>query len=365
MAASRRLSSADYEQNQISSRKTMKSTLPFVIKKLKNHPCYKDAGENELRQEAEDLTDADKIMERFFSSITYKLVNDTFTDYQEDSERELLTTYEKKLQTARSEARIEDVAKFQVKLLLRHVDGIQPPPKVIGKIAAILNMEYGPMHASLLINDEILLEWNSSDLVIPRFIDPREKPVLVAATVKGHHKIQRHLSMPFQNYDEVQLMFDAASAKIELFNKLSVLIASYNSAYYYHTIFRNCQTFILDALAAIGCKEKPEFSDKLKEYFVQLKKKGKVKGEFHTHKELNTYVKENIARMSPANLEYLLAQYYLLHIESIRKCNNPENWQCSDEGCLMPLLEAKIREQDLIMNQYLQREVVDHTEESS
>lgn len=337
--------------NRYSHKRPMKSCVPDVIKKLRRHPDYQHhALENQLKLEAEDLTDADRILERYFSSIThdplYKRVKESTSKC-----RGYLDTYERR--TAMH--RVEDVARLQVKLLLRYVNKqAMPPPRFIGKLASALQMEYGPLHASLLINNTILLEWNSTSLVIPKLVDPystaQTGPILVSATVSDHMQIQRHLSQSFESYDEVELLFDAASKKIDLLRNLAGVIARYNSVCCYDLIFKNCQTFVLDALKALGCRDKPHFGGNLKEYFTHLKKEGFVRAGFQSHEQLNAYVIENRASLTQEKMEYLLAQYFLFHMQNVAESGD---WRCRDANCMMDYLEAKIDEKALIMHRYL------------
>lgn len=346
--------------NRLSPKKPVKSCVPDVIKKLRRHPDYQDiiSLENQLRDEAEDLVNPDRIMSRFFSTMTYDRVHEIIKEQENDHTSELLTTYDRSARNIRSMHRVEDVAKFQVKLLLRYVDKQMASPKFIGKIASALQMEYGPLHASLLINNELLLEWNSSSLVVPKFVDPdmvseNTGPVLISATVSDHKQMRCQLSKPFEAYNEVELIFDAASEKIELLHNLARVIARYNSLYFYDVIFRNCQNFVLDALEAIGCKNKPQFDGNLKDYFSHLKKEGRVRANFETHDQLNAYVTEHHAQLTQENMEYLLAQYFLFHMGNVLRSGDLQDWNCKDQDCMMEYLEAKIDEKLMIMNRYL------------
>jgi len=333
----------------------MQSCIPDVIKKLRSHPDFWDiADSNQLREEAEDLTDPDKIMSRFFSSILYYPAYEGIMGQEGDWSDELITTHERQ---ERRIHHIEGVAKFQIKLLLRYVSNqASTVTTVAGKLASILRMEYGPLHAALLINNEVLLEWNSSSLVIPRFVDPCSmgaQPVLVSATVTDHHRPQRQLSKPVDQYDEIELIFDAVSQKVDLLQKIAKVISLYNSCYDYHVIFRNCQNFVLDVLEAIGCNSKPQFGGNLKNYFTYLKQNGCIKRDFETHQQLNDYVSRHHTELAQEDMEYLLAQYFLFHMERVTESGNLEDWRCKDGDCLMDFLEAKIDEKQLIVKKFL------------
>lgn len=339
--------------NSASSQSPAKYCVSDVIKKLKRHPDYQDIDHgNQLKTEAEELTTAQSVMDRFFSSIIHDMVHERIKENEMDSTTDLTTTYERGKKTNRKIGIVESIARLQVKLLLRYTDNASQPSKLIGRLASAFQMEYGPLHASLLINNEILLEWNASSLVIPKFIDPRTGPVLVSATVQDHTRPQHQLSKPFEAYDEIELIFDAARKKGELLHDLARVIARYNSSYYYDVIFRNCQNFVLDALTAIGCKNKPEFSGNLREYFTHLKREGKVKADFETHAELDEFVKENHTKLSPANMEYILAQYCVFHTHSA-SATKSGTIACRETDCMVEFLEAKIDHGMLIMHRFL------------
>ena len=337
--------------NSTSSRSPAKSCVQDVIKKLKRHPDYHDVDDgNQLKTEAEELTSAQSIMDRFFSSIIHDMVHERIKEKETENTKDLTATYEMRKKIGI----VENIARFQVKLLLRYMNNTSQPSKIIGRIASAFQMEYGPLHASLLINNEILLEWNTSSLVIPKFIDTtveRTGPVLVSATIQDHTHLQHQLSKPFEVCDEMELIFDAARKKGELLYDLARVIARYNSSYYYDIIFRNCQNFVLDALTAIGCKNKPEFSGNLREYFTHLKREGKIKADFETHAEIDAFVRENHTKLTPENMEYVLAQYCTFHTHNATKSGTIA---CQETGCMADFLEAKIDHSMLIMHRFLQ-----------
>lgn len=77
---------------EVSHKGPQKSCVPEVIKKLRRHPDYQDASfQNHLKTEAEALTNADTIMDHFFSSITHDMVHEGIK--QQEAESELETTH--------------------------------------------------------------------------------------------------------------------------------------------------------------------------------------------------------------------------------------------------------------------------------
>lgn len=340
--------------NRDLKRKPMSSYVPGVMRKLRKMSQFKTAEDNQVRHEAEDLSNPVRIVERYFSSITYHLYHEKFKEMNKDLDKDLTSTLEKRLHTLKSIKRVEEVAHFQVKLLLRYVDSRRMQPEVVGRIAAALHMEYGPLHAFLLINDEILVQWNDSSVIIPEIVNPETDIVKLAeARVQDLIPIQRQLSGPYHSYSEVELVFDAASQKLDLINKLAGVIAKYNNNFTYDLIFRNCQTFVIDALTELGCKKKPQFGGKMQEYFTHLRTKGKPMVEFETHEQLDDYIEKHIADLSTDNMEYFLAQYFLFHTNDMLREGVPEAWQCHRIKCMVDFLEIKISEKSLLMPRFL------------
>lgn len=325
----------------------LSSDVPGVMKKLRRMSEFKNAHENQIRHEAQDLSNPDRIVERYFSPITYNLIHEKVKEMDKDLDRELTSTYQKQEATFKSIRRVEEVAHFQVKLLLRYVDRRKMQPDVVGRVAAALHMEYGPLHASLLIDDQILVQWNNSSVIIPEIVDSDTDIVtLAAATVQDLTPIH---CQSFETYNEVELVFDAASQKLQLINKLARVIAKYNNKYAYHLIFRNCQTFVIDALTELGCTERPKFGGKMQEYFAHLKRKGKVLEEFRTHEELDVYIETHLSNLSTENMEYFLAQYFLFHTNDMLREDGPGTWECHRRTCMSDLLELKLRERALLL----------------
>lgn len=331
-----------------------KSWQRTAIEKLKKHPSFTECGQNQLAIEAKDLIDPESIMNTYFSEIVHHPVADRVDEQVQESESVFVTSVEVEAGKERSIWRVEDTAKLEVKLLLRGVD--TPLPNIARKAASILQMEYGPLHTSLLINGEILLEWNTSSLVIPERYDGMNQryPIMTSAM----HRVNTVSLITYDPKDETDLLFQAARSKIDILNALIRVISRYNGQYYYHTLSRNCQTFVVEALKAMGCENPPQFEGRLLSYFQKLKA-GNCQPEFETHNELDQYVVENVinapagTRLSSQEKEYLLGQYFLHHIRGLTEAEEPEQWACPVGNCQMKNLEAHVDEHTMIMHKFL------------
>lgn len=350
--------------NRSTRKKPTSSDVAGVMKKLRRMSEFKNADDNRVRHEAEGLSDPVRIVERHFGPIAYNLLHEKLKELSEDPDK-LTSTYEEKENTIKSKIRVEEVARFQVKLLLRYVDTRRIQPEMIGRLAAALHMEYGPLHTSLVINDTIQLQWDNSGLIIPKVVTPdTDVTKLAAATVQDLPSIQHQLSGSYQSSNEVEMVFDAASQKLELIERLAGVIAQYNNKYAYNLIFRNCQTFVIDALAALGCTEKPQFQGKMKEYFTHLKRKGKVLMEFGTHDELDVYIEKHHSHLTMDTMEYLLAQYFMFHTNNMLGRDMSQTWQCRQENCMVDFLEIKIGEKSLALHRFIRLKHKDQQRET-
>ena len=331
-----------------------------AIDKLKKHPSFQNYGDNQLAIEARDLTDPESIMNMYFSNIIYHPVDVRVDEKMEEEDTQMLTSLESAASKDRSLWRVEDTARFEVKLLLRRIDTSMP--RFTNRAASLLQMQYGPLHTSLLINDELLLEWNSSSLVVPERYDgtnPRY-PIVTSA-------VRRQSTVTLETYnpnDEVDLLFKATASKIDLANALIRVISRYNGRLYYDAIRRNCQTFVNDALRELGCENPPSFTGSLGEYYQRLKEGITQQPDFRTHSELDRHVSqyvterngEDTAELSSQDKEYLLGQYFEFHIREMTDHEDPDRWTCSEQKCQMGNLERHIDEKTMLLNRFIRTE---------
>lgn len=353
ISGSSRSGRKDKSNKDVFKKNIVTSNIIGLERKLKKVAAYKDESSNYIRRLAQQLSNPTEITNIYFSTIAHDLIHQTIK-HSMDMATGVHTPYEQRAHTIRSAKRVDEVAKFEVKLMLRHVDNRRVQPEIVGRVAAALNMEYGPLHAFLLINDHILVEWSDTSVIVPRIVDPAEDIVkLASATVQNIPRTTCHVSGPFQVENETDIVFDAARQKLELVNRLATVIARYNNQHTYDTIFRNCQNFVLDALAGLGCSETPKFSEGMKKYFKHLRENGKILVEFDSHEKLDRYVEDNMSSLSGDNIEYLLTQYFLLHNKAIIQVGFPRHWECPYPQCMAGLLEVKIKERILIMSKYL------------
>jgi len=316
-------------------------------------PEYRDDPPNYIRMRARQLSCPEQIANTHFSTITHHLISRTIKKHHSEMAKAPGSQHQHKIDQIESAQRVDEVAKFEVKLMLRYVDS-RVQPEIVGRVAAALNMEYGPLHSYLLINDHIMVEWCDNSVIMPRIVNPEEDCVkLASAVVQDIPKGKCNMTRPYRIEEETDLVFQAAEQKLKLVKKLATVIARYNNTHTYDPIIRNCQKFVSDVLHELGCKDKPRFSEGMQKYFKYLRENGKVLVEFESHDELDRYVEDNSSNLSTQNVEYLLTQYFLFHHRAFVQADMPKLWQCPSPQCMADFLEIKIKEETLVMSQFL------------
>ena len=135
-------------------------------------------------------------------------------------------------------------------------------------------------------------------------------------------------------------------SKMLLIDKLVSLIVQYNKRYYYHSITRNCQTFVIDVLQSFGVWENFHFGGKMEEYLENLNK-GRREA-YKSHKSVNDRVKYllvsgEIKDTTYDEARYLRSLYTIFHLEEASIAPTTSGTPvCSDPNCLLAELEQKI-----------------------
>ena len=135
-------------------------------------------------------------------------------------------------------------------------------------------------------------------------------------------------------------------SKIMLVEKLVQIIIQYNTSYYYHSITRNCQTFIVDVLRSFGVWENFKLGEKLEVYLKNLNK-GK-KEVYKSHKAVNDRVKYlvqsgEMEETTCDELRYLRSLYTIFHLEEMEAGQVGEEFVCSERDCMLNVLEAELK----------------------
>lgn len=309
------------------------SYIGEVLKKLRSIKDFQGLSDEELSRKAAELTESGNLWSVYFSGVV-------LDPARERIEKNLKGELEPEACAALHTANIH--IKLQLKKPIR---GIQYG---VDTFMSLLLEQYGPLHALIVIDDLILLEWNTSGLVIPT-----GKAIIAGSAQAASGDLGSKspgsigtASNPYAQPHEEEILyeFEATSAKKEHIDKLIGVIVKYNRNYMYHPIFRGCQKFAVDVLSALNYPVHPKLEGNLGEYYNEVKKLNKRKLAFDSHSDLDAYVRQILESggIAPLQAEYLLSQYFLFHVTSITEAEKSERWVCEVHGCLMSQLEHTI-----------------------
>lgn len=339
------------------------------------HPCNGAASKGKDK-EKESVHDGSEVVRRadsehkakeiiskeslmcYFSELIENCAAGVIDEKLSEPDPESLTPKELDKAKERGEHRFAHLCDFPLRIVLTP---LSRGGRIVSQFAELLEMQFGPLHASLQVGN-VILEWNDSSLVVPHFCEP-EDPLLQADlqhlsnwaefTSTQHDKVRKAVTT--SDYQkQIELVFHVTAEKHRQLETLVDVIIRYNELYYYNLIDRNCQHFVTDALKALGVEKPINFTGGLGEYFEALKKgrSSSVQAQFASHAELDSYVstKEGnveINKMEQNDLEFLLAQYFRFHLEQKSKLQDQNadlrDWACKEPACCMQRLEKQIR----------------------
>lgn len=304
-----------------------------VLEKARNVQRFESLSDQQLSERVQELTDEKYLWSVYFSGIVL------------DPTREHI---EKALEEAPTgESSPLPVGKF-IKLLFKPVRG--GGQYGVNSLTSLLLQRYGAIDASILVGGAVVLRWETFGLVIPTG-KPVEPVSGSAAEVLANS--QASVTAAEHTITEEVLLhdFETTLNKKEQVDKLITVIQKYNRLYSYHPVRRNCQKFVSDCLTALKQTTPPALVGDLTTYFDSIKKGRRKKNDFESHAELDAFVDEYLKSSGGTRAletEYLLGQYFLLHVTSMTDSGNPGRWACQVPTCHMPRLEQTIELQDTV-----------------
>lgn len=135
-------------------------------------------------------------------------------------------------------------------------------------------------------------------------------------------------------------------SKILLVEKLVKIVIKYNKNYYYHTVRRNCQSFITEVLQSFGVWENFKLGERLEVYLANLNKGRKEV--YKSHKAVNDRVKYLIAsgeieETSYDEVRYLRSLFTIFHAEEFQASARPIHAVCGESDCMLHALEEHLK----------------------
>ena len=197
----------------------------------------------------------------------------------------------------------------------------------------------------------VLLEWNQTNLVIPKYIDtdcpidPIGRLLFHADIhyrISGHAQIAVSIRTLITEPEEVEYGLGAVPKKAQLIENLIKVIAKYNRYYYFEKSVRNSHRFAEDCMKALGVKKHSEYTAQLHIHGERLMKgKLAVPTMYDHHEAIDDFVeseRENgrLELLSVVDLEYLLFVYQ-------RQFHDGDGAECERPNCKMVELRALLK----------------------
>lgn len=287
----------------------------------------------------------------YFAHLASEMAGDIVLETAEEMETSFNDAWKRAMLQKRTIQRLATVTHFPVKLILRDLQHIMPP--FASSFAKMIQLEFGPYHAALII-DDVMLEWDDTGLIMPSQV---EEEWIFQTRLQGAFN-RFALSMKPEMRDsarrmdlkkQIEQVYEVIEEKHQAINQLIEVVIHYNTHYEYSVLTKNCQHFVIDAMKALGIEKVPEFTGVFQDYFQELKrgKSTDILEKFETHAELDKHVNTIIKPgLTQHDLEYLLCQYFMFHVSSCKRASSggrqrPE-WRCEEESCRMSEIEQML-----------------------
>ena len=205
-----------------------------------------------------------------YSSVSAILaLGNELAELDENPDGELVNTTEVVKAKSWQNCRSIEIAVVPLKITVRDLKSNQKTQRLLETVTDIfkhkeLSFNYGAKHVSLTVGD-VVLEWGKESLVVPHLEFEQNESSLNSEsrdiTALSHHNAEAAAALEMEPRllpieDEVEHLFYRTSEKREVFKRLAEVISRYNRTYYCDLLFRNCQTFVIDALKAVGISDK-------------------------------------------------------------------------------------------------------------
>ncbi len=323
--------------------------------KLKRIESFKEMDDEALTAEVDNHVNPEAIGYTFSHLYDPEEVLDDALEEAEAYSDGLQTHEEEQLAKAAADRRHSHAAHLPVYLYFSKLQRLEEKGVAVRAAGALFGRygcKYGPLHAALMVGD-VILEWNSSSLVVPQRRGAF-KPVFRVGLQQHHNywldvvtkrrsEMSAHTSDGVVHYGEqIGCLIDIHTERKKLVDELIRMVVKYNKFYHYHLFARNCQHFVNDAMKALGITANPTFTGEMREYYERLRKslsKG-TPSEFETHVDLDRYVIENLTTLSHEQLQFMYCQY--LNFHTMAGMEEPSTWKCAKSTCQALIVDERM-----------------------
>ncbi|XP_064387005.1 uncharacterized protein LOC135335442 [Halichondria panicea] len=332
--------------SQASAKKASAKLELDVEEKLRNLERYRHLGGPELKDEVKSLTNVDTILNTSFSHLVEETLLEELAELDENPDGEFVNPTEVVKAKSRQKRRSIDVALIPLKITVRDLRSNRKAQRLLETVTDIFKHKefiYGAKHVSLTVGN-VVLEWGIENLVVPYWESEQNESSLNSderdITALSPHNAEATAALELEPRllpieDEMKHLFYRTGEKRKVFQRLAEVISQYNRTYYYDVFSRNCQTFVIDALKALGISNKVSIKVEESERMQQLRvrKSGEIPDIFSKHEDLDIFIGEKsqewLDKLDPESLEYLQLVYSQFH---------GDNTGCHVTGCRLNMV---------------------------
>ena len=311
--------------------------------KLRRQPMFEELSQDEIERTSEILGEIEPFRQRYFSN----LIEVTSTKVIREVNHDQLhaASVSRRDLKQRSNMRFEQLLDVKMQLLLRASNQQRSWFRFLSST---------PLHCALQVG-EYVFEWNESSLVIPVDVSSaHDEPVLFSpiqersewfsSVQSDKRKIKDSISK--NDYEmQIDLHFKWTEAKEQIILAFVDKVIQFNRYKTYHSRNCNSQSFVNEAMVALGIKTPPKLSSTIKEHVNELGRgmaRRELKG-ISSHDSLDAAVNSHSPSLSKLEVEYLMAHYLLFHMDDFERRRQPDKkWECPFVTCKLSVLEEKL-----------------------
>ena len=194
-----------------------------------------------------------------------------------------------------------------------------------------------------------VLNWNSTGLVIPQEVPTKHiQPVLSVCPMesmcaspqrsKVNEAIQT-MSLELQT----QLVFDFVAELEKVTTAVVQVAVDYNRHKEFDEMASSNADFVADVCAAVGIPPSNVVKS-LQQLRQQVTRSQYASHQFSSHLALDNFVFDlnwynKTASLSQVDLQYLISQYFHVHVLNWQEKGRPQYWKCDEQNCQLSELE--------------------------
>lgn len=299
--------------------------------KLKRHPDYMDESQALIDSRVDILGETKHFQEIYFdkdSRTTQELAARIIDDFP------FLPSSEAKERVRKNFTALN---KFPLKLLFYPLS--QDISLDVFNVALDVRLQVG----------QYILDWNTTGLVIPQKVPTRHfQPMLTVCPMGSMPTSQQSAkvneAIQTMNLDlQTQLAFEFVAKQDELLKAIIQVAVDYNRHKEYDVTMSTSAHFATDICGAVGIPASTVISS-LRQFRQHISKSQYALRHFFSHLALDNFVIDlnwhnKTASLPQIDLQYLVAQYFYIHMLNWVEQGRPEYWTCSEQNCQLSELE--------------------------